>query len=92
MHCSGRAASDCPVHLDIFAADVALPGGVCLEAVTKQRGQGRVAIGLLDASHASMPLTGAMPHRMSYIAVIAAKLVSYNTVAPASGGSRLTLA
>ena len=46
------------VHLDIFAADVDLPEGTCLEAMMRQRGHGRVAIGLLDASDASMPLTG----------------------------------
>ena len=72
VHCSGRVASNCPVHLDIFAADVDLTGGVCLEAVTKQRGQGRVAISLLDASGASMPLTGViamLPELMCLIAL-----------------------
>ncbi|CAK0782655.1 hypothetical protein CVIRNUC_005853 [Coccomyxa viridis] len=43
-------------------ADVDLPGGVCLEAVMRQRGQGRVTIGLLDASDASMALTEAASH------------------------------
>ena len=92
IYCSGRVAGDCPVHLDIFAADVVLPGGVCLEAVMRQRGQGQVTIGLLDASDASMPLTGVMPYCMSCTYVMVLEPLSYNISAPAGGGGCLTVA
>ena len=58
----------------------------------RQRGQGHVAIGLLDASDASMPLTGVMPYCMSYIYVIALEPLSYKILAPAIRGSGLTAA
>ena len=55
---AGRVARGCHASLDMFAADVDLPEGFCLESVVRQDGSGQVAVELLDASGARIPLTG----------------------------------
>lgn len=55
---AGRVAKDCPISLDLFAADVELPAQYLLETAVRQTGQEQISIALSDVFSGSKLLVG----------------------------------